>query len=214
MNKTIFTEAELSAQKQFLLYGRAIAVLSGNEFAPKDGVTLTYKVGSTNEPVIIVKTISTTADPTAANTFEGARFVKFEIEPGIEHHANSDFPVYRLADIYLMKAEAIMRQNGGTATQDAADAANAIRVRTGLPSYTTATLTLDELLNERGRELAWEGHRRQDLIRFGKYGGEWGKLRDGGWYKPADDGAHRSLFPIPKWVSDAAPGIYTQNTGY
>jgi hypothetical protein len=180
----------------------------------KGGETLTYKVGSETKPAIIVKTISTTADPTAANTFDGARFVKFEIEEGIEHHANSDFPVYRLADIYLMKAEAIMRQNGGTATQDAVDAANAIRTRTGLPSYTTATLTLDELLNERGRELAWEGHRRQDLIRFGKYGGEWGKLKDGGWYKPADDGAHRALFPIPKWVSDAAPGVYTQNVGY
>jgi hypothetical protein len=189
----------------------------------KDGETLTYKVGSVNMPAVITKEISGTADATAANTFDGARFVKFEIESGIGHHANSDFPIYRLADIYLMKAEAIMRSNGAdnsalTATTSNADvlsAVNAIRSRTGLADYTE--ISLEELLKERGRELAWEGHRRQDLIRFGRFAGTWGVCAGcaGGMYKPADDDARkRELFPIPKWVRDAAPGVYEQNYGY
>jgi hypothetical protein len=59
---------------------------------------------------------------------------------------------------------------------------------------------------ERGRELAWEGHRRDDQIRFGTYGGTWE-------FKESSDANHR-IFPIPDWVRDGAPGVYTQNPGY
>jgi hypothetical protein len=100
-----------------------------------------------------------------------------------------------------------MRINGGNATDEAIRLANLVHNRTSLPDYTTATLTLDELLKERGRELAWEGHRRQDLIRFGKFtSGTWD-------FKEASEPT-RILFPIPQWVLDAAPGVYTQNEGY
>jgi hypothetical protein len=174
----------------------------------KDGVTLRYSNSTLNNaPAIIVPQVTTIQDPTAANTFEGARFVKFEIEPGIAHHANSDFPIYRYADILLMKAEALMRLNGGTATQPAVELVNQIRRRAGanLPLYTTATLTLPELLNERGRELAWEGHRRQDQIRFGTFtSGNWEFMEPG-------ESRNRTVFPIPQWVLDANPGVYTQN---
>ena len=171
----------------------------------KDGVTLTYSNSTlTNAPAIIVPEVTTIQDPTAANTFEGARFIKFELEPGIEHHANSDFPVYRYADILLMKAEALMRINGGTANSDAVLLANEVRKRTGLVDYTTATLTLDELLKERGRELAWEGHRRQDLIRFGKF-------TTGMWEFMEARSSNRAIFPIPRWVLDDNPGVYKQN---
>jgi hypothetical protein len=166
------------------------------------GETINYQ----GKPAIIVKKISAAVDAANGNNFDGARFVKFEIEPGIEHHANNDFPIYRYADILLMRAEALMRLNGGTATTDAVAAVNQIRTRTGLDAYTTGTLTLDELLKERGRELAWEGHRRQDLIRFNKFTAAW-DFKD-----PSD--AYRSLFPIPQWVQDAAQGVYTQNPGY
>lgn len=156
-----------------------------------------------NVPAIITKDITIMQDPTAANTFEGARFVKFEIEPGIEHHANSDFPIYRYADVLMMKAECLMRLNGGTATGEALDLVNQVRQRTGLADYTAATLNIDELLNERGREFAWEGHRRQDQIRFDDF-----TTRN--WQFMSARTANRKIFPIPQWVKDANPGVYTQ----
>ena len=170
----------------------------------KDGVTLSYEIKTTGEsvPAIIVPEVTTLQDPTAKNTFQGARFMKFEIEPGIAHHANSDFPIYRYADILLMKAEALMRINGGTANAVALGLVNQVHQRAGLTAY--SSLTLDELLNERGRELAWEGHRRQDLIRFGKF-------TTGMWEFMEPRSANRAIFPIPQWVLDANPGVYTQN---
>ena len=171
----------------------------------KDGKVLTYTNDALKDaPAIIVPQVTTLQDPTAANTFEGARFVKFEIEPGIDHHANSDFPIYRYADVLLMKAEALMRINGGSATAEALSLVNEVHSRAGLKDYTAAELTLDELLNERGRELAWEGHRRQDLIRFGKF-------HTGGWEFIDAHSTNRNIFPIPQWVLDANPGVYTQN---
>ena len=65
---------------------------------------------------------------------------------------------------------------------------------------------LDELLDERGRELAWEGWRRQDLIRFGKYNDAW-------WAKPTASPATKRLFPIPTTVLAANPRL-SQNPGY
>lgn len=171
----------------------------------KDGKTLTFSNATLKDaPAIIVPEVTTLQDPTAANTFEGARFVKFEIEKGIAHHANSDFPIYRYADILLMKAEALMRMNGGIANQDALDAVNEVHKRAGLTLYTIQTLTLPELLNERGRELAWEGHRRQDQIRFGIF-------TTGMWEFMEARSSNRAIFPIPKWVQDDNPGVYTQN---
>lgn len=171
----------------------------------KDGVTLTYSNATlSNVPAIIVPEVTTIQDPTAANTFEGARFVKFEIEPGIEHHANSDFPIYRYADVLLMKAEALVRLNGTAGDFASNNEFQQIRTRAGLTPYTAAELTLDELLAERGRELAWEGHRRQDLIRFGKF-------TTGTWEFMGARSNNRNIFPIPTWVMDDNPGIYTQN---
>ncbi|MDR0828541.1 MAG: RagB/SusD family nutrient uptake outer membrane protein [Prevotellaceae bacterium] len=176
----------------------------------KNGVTLKYSNATLeNVDAIIVPEVTTIQDPTAANSFEGARFVKFEIEPGIAHHASSDFPIFRYADILLMKAEALMRLNGGTATPEAIALVNQLHeIRAGLTPYNATTLTLPELLNERGRELAWEGHRRQDQIRFGTFtSGSWEFMSPG-------ESPNKIIFPIPQWVLDANPGVYTQNTGY
>ena len=95
-----------------------------------------------------------------------------------------------------------MRRNGGSATGEALALVNEVHTRAGLTAYTN--ITLDELLDERGRELAWEGHRRQDLIRFGKF-------TTGMWEFMEPRSTNRNIFPIPQWVLDANPGVYTQN---
>ena len=192
------------------------AVLDAN------GDTIIYDTGNKaigdngKLPAVITPKVSKIFDATKANSFEGARFVKFEPEYGIEHHANSDFPIYRYADILLMKAECLMRLNGGAATGDALALVNQVHTRAGLEPY--AALDLDELLNERGRELAWEGHRRQDLIRFGKFAkGEWefmDKDENGAKIDPSFRDEHVNIFPIPEWVMRDNPGVYEQNPGY
>ncbi len=85
----------------------------------------------------------------------------------LNFHTSQDWVFYRYADVLLMKAEAILR--GGTATggQSASDLVNLVRDRAGLAGL--GAVTLDNLLDELGREFYWEGWRRNDLIRFGKF---------------------------------------------
>ena len=130
---------------------------------------------------------------------------------------DTDFPLFRLADAYLMYAEAVVRgaTNGSAAT--ALNYINLLRQRAyGNTSgnITAAQLTLDFLLDERARELNWEAHRRQDLIRFGKYTGSnylwpW----KGGTPAGRAVEAFRILYPIPATDIAANPNL-TQNEGY
>ena len=73
------------------------------------------------------------------------------------------------------------------------------------PLYQEKDLTLEEILNERSRELAWEGCRRQDLIRFGKW--------NDAWYEKEAKGDFTKLFPIPYWAIDTNVKL-KQNPGY
>jgi len=130
---------------------------------------------------------------------------------------DTDFPMFRLADVYLMYAEAVKRGGAGGSEAEALDYVNAIRQRAfGNSSGNIAPtdLTLDFLLDERARELHWEAHRRTDLIRFGKFtGGTYNWEWKGGTQKGAAIPQHLSLFPIP--YTDL--GINTnlkQNQGY
>ena len=92
---------------------------------------------------------------------------------GDSYRADNDLVHFRLADVLLMKAEAILR--GGTATTAGSYGStplalvNAIRTHASRGASALSTLTLDVLLDERGRELYNEQWRRQDLIRFGKF---------------------------------------------
>lgn len=184
-------------------------------------------------PAVFTDTITTltnTSDFKIYNIFEGARFVKFQIQEGVGDHMSNDFPIYRLADVYLMKAEAEMRANGGQANAVAVAAANKVRERAGATAYNETSLTLDELCNERCRELMWEGHRRQDLIRFDRFTGPKSVQDDSDPYnlwilKYTDDKAtddlpgqtpfitpdYMKIFPLPDYV--VANG-FTQNPGY
>lgn len=141
----------------------------------------------------------------------GARQGKWEFTPNLEQGQSSDndWTIFRYADILLVKAEAIMRKNGGLANGEAVELVNQVRNRAfedPSGNYTVTTLTLDELIDERGRELSWEGHRRQDLIRFGKWQDAWIG-------KPAGLGSYTELLPIPQNVLSANPNL-TQNPGY
>lgn len=81
---------------------------------------------------------------------------------------DNDFAIFRYADVVLMYVEALVRQNRTSEAIQLADFKK-IRTRAGLDAYITSQLTIDELYAERGRELAWEGWRHEDMIRFGKY---------------------------------------------
>jgi hypothetical protein len=129
----------------------------------------------------------------------------------------TSFPMFRLADGYLMYAEAVVRGGAGGDMGTAVGYINALRQRaygntTG--NVTSANVTLAFLLDERGRELYWEGHRRTDLVRFGQftsgtYVWQWkGKVQNG-----VQTASYRDLYPIPINDLNANPNL-VQNPGY
>ncbi|RDC65132.1 RagB/SusD family nutrient uptake outer membrane protein [Adhaeribacter pallidiroseus] len=131
----------------------------------------------------------------------GARSQKYEIQRNNSSaDQDNDFVIFRLGDVILMRGEAHFR-NGNTAL--ALEDFNTIRTLRGVDPFTT--LTEDMILAERGRELAWECHRRQDLIRFGKFTSA-RKFKDA---SPET----RILFPIPQSQLSLNPNL-KQNPGY
>ena len=132
-------------------------------------------------------------------------------------YVDTDWPVFRLAEAHLMLAEAVVRGGTGATQGDALNSINALRLRAygdATGNITAGELTLDFILDERARELYWEGHRRTDLIRFGKFSNStyvWP------WKGGAKDGisvdAKYDLFPIPADDLGANPNL-VQNPGY
>ena len=128
---------------------------------------------------------------------------------------DTDFPMFRLADAYLMYAEATLRGGGGSLTT-ALGYMNMLKERAyGNTSgnITTAELTLPYILDERGRELFWECHRRTDLVRFNQFteNGVWpwkGNVAGG-----TTTSSFRNIFPIPTSDLSANPTLQ-QNQGY
>jgi starch-binding outer membrane protein, SusD/RagB family len=191
----------------------------------KDGTPFTIKItkkdldasysgpaGDTIWQLEITKTIKMTGKKPfdVGNDYKarcmGVRSIKYypdRATTALTRMSGNDMPIFRLADIYLMKAEAIVR--GATTTtvnselQDAATLMNKVRVRAKAPIVTT--VTLDDLLDERARELYWENWRRNDLIRFDKYEKEYpipGDVKTQGYdqnYMAPD--VRRRIFPIP-----------------
>ncbi|PZV83399.1 putative outer membrane starch-binding protein [Algoriphagus aquaeductus] len=180
---------------------RKNSFLVGPQFA-SDGTRLNDISAEPNDPDGPPLTFTPQINQLAPNAFRqaGARVGKFEFALGAASSLNNDYPLIRLGDIILIKAEAALRQ-GKTAI--ALAAANQIRTRAGMPAYTT--LTLDELYNERGREMFAEASRRTDAIRFGKWNLPW-------WEKQASQ-PFRALFPIPLQQINANPNL-RQNPGY
>jgi hypothetical protein len=130
----------------------------------------------------------------------GIRVMKYPIDYNNGAYPDNDLVFFRYADVMLMKAEAQHR------TGNAAGALAIVNdIRTARNASTLGSIDLDGLLAERGRELYWEGWRRQDLIRFGKYLRAYQE-------KPAS-GPERLLFPIPAAQLAVNPNL-EQNPGY
>ena len=130
---------------------------------------------------------------------------------------DTDFPMFRLADVYLMASEAILRGAGGGDKARAVQYFNAVRQRAFLGTtgnFTAADLTLDVMLDERARELYWECQRRTDLVRFGQFtDGPYKWAWKGGVMEGASTPAFRNIFPIPAADIGVNPKLQ-QNPGY
>ncbi len=131
--------------------------------------------------------------------------------------SSMDFALFRLAEQYLIYGEAIARGGSGGNAALALTYVNALRTRAygnTAGNVTAAALTTDFFLDERGRELYWEGHRRTDLVRFGKFAGStylW--PYKGGAKTGAALPAYRNIFAIPTADLIANPNL-VQNPGY
>ncbi len=163
---------------------------------------------------LLVNSISNFNDGIAAPKFQN---VTSAGKPGSHPtHVDTDFPMFRLADAYLIYAEAQLRGGGGTAAQ-ALTYVNALRQRAfgnASGNITSAQLTLDFVLAERGRELLWEGHRRTDLVRYGQFtGGTYLWAWKGGSVGGTATDVRYNLYPLPSNELIANPNL-KQNPGY
>lgn len=165
-----------------------------------DGSALKQRNGS---PLIFVPELNLESSPENA----GIRVIKFAPNSTTTHQFSSpnDVPIIRISDVYLIRAEAKLRN--GDAAGALADI-NYIRGKRNASGKTLPLLTsvtLNDVLKERGYELYWEGLRRQDLIRFGKFGDAWQG-------KPTT-AATKAIYPIPTSALGANESI-KQNPGY
>jgi hypothetical protein len=183
------------------LTGLKVGFLVGQQFGA-GGVALKDRKGHA-----LIFTREVKLQETDPNTLEvtGIRVVKYppdmtSKDTKSSNNAQNDYVFLRYADVLLMKAEALLRtSNPG----DALIIVNNLRVTRGATAW--GSIDLDKLIDERGRELYWEGWRREDLIRFGKFLDVWQ-------LKPSDD-PKNLLFPIP--TSDLSVNKnLKQNEGY
>ncbi|NJK85956.1 MAG: RagB/SusD family nutrient uptake outer membrane protein [Bacteroidales bacterium] len=173
--------------------------LIGQQRGP-DGTALTTRDGS---PLVFTPDFNlTNSDET-----KGIRVIKYAPNPNTERQFSSsnDVPLFRISDVYLIRAEASLR-NGDAAS--ALSDVNFIRGMRSAPGKTLPLLTsvtLNDILNERGFELYWEGHRRQDLVRFDMFTEAYQE-------KPVTE-EYRELYAIPTSALDVNDKL-TQNPGY
>ena len=142
----------------------------------------------------------------------GYRVLKYEFSKKSASGRNlgdADISIVRLADVYLMRAEARLRKSNDAAALADVNTVRAARTAVGTPPPALTTMTLDLLYRERGFELYWEMVRRTDMIRFGKY--------EGTWTEKTNADRQKRIFPIPQTAIDGAsnlPGYLVQNPGY
>jgi len=152
---------------------------------------------------------------TLASQSEGVRSIKYYPDPAIIQATRlngNDVPVFRLADVLLMKAEAILRGAPATAVggemQTPLVLVNKIRARAGARAATA--IDLNGMLDERARELSWEAWRRNDLVRFGQFEVEYPLPND---VLKMDKSSFRRLYPVPNTELRLNANL-KQNPGY
>lgn len=148
-----------------------------------------------------------------SNYNNGYRVEKYEFSRGSVSGRNfgeHDIVILRLADVYLMRAEAQLRKSAGNEAAALSDVNTIRAARTAriVPPPLTE-MNLDLLYRERGFELYWENVRRTDMIRFGKY--------ESTWTEKTNSDPKKRIFPIPQNAIDGAsnlPGYLEQNDSY
>ena len=132
----------------------------------------------------------------------GARMKKFSFQNFGRNEMNNDFPILRLGQVHMIRAEA--RARAAADWSLSLPDVNALRDRATLGPL--ASIDADGFFDERGKEMFQESSRRTDMIRFGKF--------QDSWFEKTNNDATRSLFPIAQAQIDAAAGSLTQNPGY
>ncbi|MES2519581.1 MAG: RagB/SusD family nutrient uptake outer membrane protein [Bacteroidota bacterium] len=199
-------------------------ILRGQQYGliRKNGVFLkcpdgkNFKVGklfndTRNRPTVAVNFTEKVDYTTAGSDYStGYRVEKYEFSKKSVSGRNfgeADLVILRLADIYMMRAEAKLRKSNDAAS--ALTDVNLVRASRTSPPPALKEMTLDILFQERGFEFYWEMLRRSDMIRFGKY--------EGTWTEKTNADKLKRIFPIPQTAIDGAsnlPGYLKQNQGY
>ncbi len=142
----------------------------------------------------------------------GYRVEKYEFSTASASGRNfgqADISILRLADIYLMRAEAKLRKGDATGALTDVNTVRTSRTAYAVKGTPLPAITLDLLFRERGFELYWEMTRRTDMIRFGKY--------EGTWTEKTNSDKNKRVFPIPQTAIDGASNLIDflkQNPGY
>lgn len=191
--------------------GRRLPFIQTADGRYKIGKLRDWRRAEAGAYVDFIKEINFTAEGSDYNT--GYRVEKYQWSKSSDTGRNkgeADLVIVRLADLYMMRAEAKLRK--GDAAGALADV-NFVRAsRTARPEATPEPLNemnADILFRERGFEFYWEHQRRTDMIRFGKY--------EDTWTEKTDSDVNKRLFPIPQTAIDGAsnnPGYLVQNSGY
>ena len=169
-------------------------------------------VGDPNGAPITFTPFINELSPTAWRQ-SGARIAKWKFYSGMTQNMDNDWAIFRYADVLLVSAEATARLNNNWNDPYSLAIVNQIRVQHGgVTPY--VTMTAATFAAERGREMFFEGWKRQDMIRFGTYNSAWR-------FHPADPADnlgphginHLNIMPIPATQINANQSLQ-QNPGY
>jgi hypothetical protein len=201
-----------------IMRGQQYGLIGGKNIPFTTCGTGKYKIGklynvTRGKPTLPVDfTLAVDFTVAGSNYSTGYRVEKYEfssVTTDGRNRGEHDIVILRLADIYLMRAEAKLRKNNDAAGALAdVNIIRAARTARTVPAP-LLTMSLDLLFRERGFELYWEHQRRTDMIRFGKY--------EGTWTEKTNTDKNKRLFPIPQTAINGAsniPGYLVQNPGY